>query len=119
NFPEYVSGHGTFSVAAATVLDTFFGANVSFSSTEPTLPGVVRSFTGFDQAAQEAGLSRIYAGIHFAFSNADGATAGHNVADYVLRTFDLSRDTVPPRVALDNVLPGGASNTNVTITGQA
>jgi hypothetical protein len=119
NFPEYVSGHSTFSAAAATVLDAFFGTSVSFSTTEPTLPGVTRSFTSFDQAAAEAGMSRIYAGIHFMFSNTDGHTAGQNVANWVLRTFNLSADTIPPRVSLDNVLPGGASNKNVTITGQA
>jgi hypothetical protein len=118
NFPEYVSGHSTFSAAAATVLDAFFGTNVSFSSTEETLPGVVRSFTSFDQAAQEAGVSRIYGGIHFSFSNTDGQTAGKAVANYVLNTFDIRQDTTPPRVILDNVLPSGASKTNVTITGQ-
>src|SRR5262249_5698059 len=78
---------------------------------------VVRSFTSFDQAAQEAGMSRIYAGIHFLFSDTDGLTAGQAVATYDLAAFDVSHDQAPPRVMLDNVLPGGASNANVTITG--
>ncbi len=119
NFPEYVSGHSTFSAAAATVLDSFFGDNVSFTSTEVTLTGVTRSFTSFDQAAQEAGISRIYGGIHFEFSNLAGQEAGTALAQFDLGTFNLTTDTTPPRIALDNVLPSGSSKTNVTITGQA
>jgi hypothetical protein len=118
NFPEYVSGHSTFSGAAATILDAFFGNSVGFSTTAATLPGVTRSFTSFDQAAAEAGQSRIYAGIHFQFSNQDGQAAGRALAQYVLQTFDVAKDTTPPRIALDNVLPSGAGNQNVTVTGQ-
>ena len=33
----------------------------------PRLPGVTRSFTSFSAAAEEAGRSRIYGGIHFEF----------------------------------------------------
>src|SRR5262249_30113478 len=87
NFPEYVSGHSTFSAAAATVLDSFFGSSFSFSTTSLTLPGVTRSFTGFDAAAAEAGRSRIYGGIHFEFSNQDGQAAGHALGHYVVDTF--------------------------------
>jgi hypothetical protein len=36
----------------------------------------------------------------------------------VLGTFAVAGDTTPPRVALDPVLPGGASNTNVTVSGR-
>jgi hypothetical protein len=118
NFPEYVSGHSTFSGAAATVLDAFFGTGVGFSSTEPTLPGVTRSFTGFDQAAQEAGMSRIYAGIHFIFSDLDGVAAGQHVAQFVLGTFNVAQDTMPPRVTLNQV-SGQSSHSNVTISGIA
>jgi hypothetical protein len=125
NFPEYVSGHSTFSTAAATVLGAFFGDNVTFTSTEVTLPGVTRTYSGFNEAAQEAGMSRIYAGIHFEFSNLDGAAAGTVVANYVLNTFNIKADTTPPRIALDTsgLTTDGtanefASNKNVTITGQ-
>jgi hypothetical protein len=114
NFPEYVSGHSTFSAAAATVLDSFFGDNVSFTSTSASY---TRTFSGFDQAAQEAGMSRVYGGIHFEFSNVDGQATGNAVATYDLSAFSINQDTTPPRVTLNNVLPSGASNTNVTITG--
>jgi hypothetical protein len=118
NFPEYVSGHSTFSGAAATVLDAFFGTSVSFTSTTPTLLGVTRSFTSFDQAAAEAGQSRIYAGIHFQFSNQDGLAAGRALGKYVLSTFDLSADTQPPQIFIHTPSQGAASATNPTIVGQ-
>jgi hypothetical protein len=116
NFPEYVSGHSTFSAAAATVLDSVFGSNVSFTTSEPTTT-LTRNYTSFDQAALDAGMSRIYAGIHYTFSNTDGHNAGVSVANYVLGTFALTTDTTPPRVTLDNA-SGKSSKTNVTITGQ-
>jgi hypothetical protein len=113
-----VSGHSTFSAAAATVLDSFFGSSFSFSTSSQTLSGVTRSYTGFDQAAAEAGESRIYAGIHFEFSNQDGQAAGKALANYALSFFNIAQDTTPPKVALDKVLPSGASNHNFTLTGQ-
>ncbi len=116
NFPEYVSGHSVFSAAAATVLDSFFGDNVTFTTTEPTTT-LSLTYTSFQQAAQDAGMSRLYGGIHFLFSIQDGWTVGDEVANWDLATFNTTRNTTPPRVTLDNVLPSGASKTNVTITG--
>jgi hypothetical protein len=116
-FPEYVSGHSTFSGAAAAVLTAIFGNNYSFTATSVGLPGVTRSYTSFDQAADEAGMSRIYGGIHFLFSDLDGLASGQALGNYVLQTFTVSQDTTPPQVTLNNVLPNGASNKNVTITG--
>ncbi|HUY88576.1 MAG TPA: DUF4214 domain-containing protein, partial [Pirellulales bacterium] len=119
NFPEYVSGHSTFSGTAAGILDAVFGANTSFSAPSDALPGVTRSFDGFDAAAEEAGMSRIYAGIHFLFSDLDGLAAGHSLADYVLSTFDTSEDSVPPKVAITSPQQSSAANGQVTVTGQA
>lgn len=65
-FPEYPSGHSTQSGAAATVLTAFFGDNYAFTDTtheKDNLPN--RSFASFWEAAQEAGISRLYGGIHF------------------------------------------------------
>jgi membrane-associated phospholipid phosphatase len=82
-FPEYVSGHSTFSAAAARVLTSYLGGHPFTADTE-TMVGLIRSYSSFDQAAAEAGQSRIYCGIHFAFSNKDGLALGKNVADWVL-----------------------------------
>jgi membrane-associated phospholipid phosphatase len=87
-FPSYTSGHSTFSGAAAAVLADFFGTDaVRFASTSDGLPGVVRSYLSFTAAAEEAGLSRIYGGIHWDFDNADGLACGRKVGEYVSRHF--------------------------------
>jgi PAP2 superfamily len=65
-FPEYPSGHSTQSGAAAVVLTQFFGENFSFEDkthVREKLP--VRSYKSFWDAASEAGISRLYGGIHF------------------------------------------------------
>lgn len=83
-FPSYVSGHSTFSAAAATVLADFYGTDrVRFTSGDDTLPGVTRTFKSFSAAAAEAGQSRIYGGIHWQFDNQDGLALGRKIGQYV------------------------------------
>ena len=87
NHPEYLSGHAAFSAAAAEVLTGFFGG-VAFTATSAgALPGVAREFDGFADAALEAGRSRIFAGIHFEYSDQDGLALGRAVGDAVLDAF--------------------------------
>ena len=105
NFPEYVSGHSTFSGAAEVVLSSFFGPDVAFSTSSAGLPGVTRSYTSFRAAAEEAALSRLYAGIHFRFSNQDGLTTGRAVARYVLDALDVATDARPPGVVVNAPAP--------------
>jgi PAP2 superfamily len=89
NFPDYISGHSTFSAAGSTVLATLYGDNVAFSTTSPLaeLAGVSRSFNSFSQAADEAGRSRIYGGIHWESSNQDGLSVGRKIGSYVVNNF--------------------------------
>lgn len=83
-FPEYISGHSTFSGAAATVLALFYGADdIPFNATSDDVPGVVRSFGSLSAAAEESGRSRIYGGIHFASGNVYGLAAGAGIGEYV------------------------------------
>jgi membrane-associated phospholipid phosphatase len=86
-FPEYTSGHSTFSAAAAVVLAAFFGGDIPFVTASEDLPGVVRSFSSFSAAAQEAGISRIYAGIHFLSANEAGLSSGVGLGAYVSANF--------------------------------
>jgi Leucine-rich repeat (LRR) protein/membrane-associated phospholipid phosphatase len=86
NHPSYVSGHSTFSGAAATVLTQWFGVR-PFTFASASLPGVTRDFTSFQQAAEEAAASRVYGGIHFPFDNADGLTIGRQVGAWTLGVF--------------------------------
>jgi hypothetical protein len=85
-FPSYSSGHSTFSGAAAELLKDFFG-DQAFTIGSDGLPGVERSFLGFWDAAEEAGMSRIYGGIHWEFDNQEGLLAGKALGDYVFENF--------------------------------
>jgi membrane-associated phospholipid phosphatase len=90
-FPEYPSGHSTQSSAAATVLTGVMG-NVAFDdSSALTIGHEVRRFTSFTAAAEEAGMSRVYAGIHFPFGNTGGRTLGQCVGSKVLERFQIAR----------------------------
>lgn len=116
-FPDYVSGHSTFSGAAATVLTGFFGGDVAFTTDSTGLPGVKRSFASFQQAADEAGISRVYGGIHFASSNRDGLSAGRALGAYVLGLFQPGTDVSPPRVLVDGPTPGAISAADPAFSG--
>ena len=90
NFPEYVSAHSTISAAAAEVLTAYFGKHYEFSFTAPAPTHATREFDSFWDAANEAGMSRIYGGIHFSFANKDGLELGEDVAEWVLESFAQS-----------------------------
>ncbi|PIB38250.1 vanadium-dependent haloperoxidase [Maribacter sp. 4G9] len=65
-FPEYTSGHSVVSGAAATALTDIFGDDFSFDDDTELPYGLpTRSFTSFNQAADEAAISRMYGGIHY------------------------------------------------------
>ncbi len=83
--PDYPSAAAMTSAAAAEVLTPHLGASVSFAMTSGTLPGVTRRFTSFSQAAREAGLSRVFGGIHFVHAVEDGWAAGERVGREVAR----------------------------------
>ena len=82
------------------MLSSLFGNSVSFTVGSESLAGVTRSFTSFEQAAEEAGISRIYGGIHFLYSDLDGLTAGDKVGNAVVAAF-AGTDTQPPRISVD------------------
>jgi membrane-associated phospholipid phosphatase len=69
NFPSYVSGHSTFSAAAAAVLSYLFPDGASY----------------FDAQKEEAAMSRLYGGIHYRSDIEIGKDHGKRVAGYTLR----------------------------------
>jgi hypothetical protein len=87
-FPEYSSGHSNFSAAGAEILELFtgsdrFGASVTFSAgTSRVEPGLTPasdltlSWETFSDAADQAGISRRYGGIHFEQGDLDARTTG-------------------------------------------
>ena len=83
--PSYPGAHSTISAASADVLASFYGDKQQFSLTSPALPGVTRSFASFSDAVNEAGLSRIYAGVHTRIDHVAGLALGNDVGHFVLR----------------------------------
>ncbi|SEM92190.1 PAP2 superfamily protein [Loktanella fryxellensis] len=82
-FPEYPSGHSTLSGTSATVLAAVFGPDTAFVDTTHADDGLPdRSFSSFWDAAEEAGISRLYGGIHFPSAIARGLEQGRCVAGW-------------------------------------
>ena len=94
-FAEYVSGHSTFSTAAAEVLQRFtgsdeFGASVTAPAGESLFePGitpaepVTLTWDTFTDAANSSGISRLYGGIHNFAGNEEGLILGRQVGEAV------------------------------------
>ena len=90
-FPEFISGHSTFSAAGAEILKSFtgsdaFGASATVqagsSKVEPgAVPAadVTLSWATFSDAADQAGISRRYGGIHFVQGDLQGRNGGRLV----------------------------------------
>ena len=87
-FPEYFSGHSVFSAAGAEVLKSFTGSDAlgySVTILKGTSRGefglvpatdVTLAFPTFSDAANAAGMSRRYGGIHFAQGDLTGRSLG-------------------------------------------
>ncbi|MBE7169455.1 MAG: phosphatase PAP2 family protein [Williamsia sp.] len=69
NFPAYVSGHATFSRAAATILGHIIPARAA----------------QYETWAQEAGMSRFFAGIHYRTDCEGGLQVGKNVGNFAVQ----------------------------------
>jgi membrane-associated phospholipid phosphatase len=82
--PSYPGAHATISEAAATVLAAFYGDHQHLAVTSDGDPGVTRSFGSFQAAANEATLSRLYAGQHTMIDLVAGQHLGHHVAQFAL-----------------------------------
>ena len=69
NFPSYLSGHSTFSGAAATILGHIIPSRAS----------------DYNAMAAEAELSRLYGAIHFRSDCEKGLTCGQHVGNYAVQ----------------------------------
>lgn len=89
-FPEYTSGHAVISAAAAEVMTRYFGDNIHYTDTSELEFGVPsRSFTSVRQASEEAGMSRVFGGIHFSHSCKVGHETGVKVGELVLQRLKM------------------------------
>jgi hypothetical protein len=122
-FPGYVSGHSTFSRAAAEVLTAFTGS--------PFFPGGLATFTAaahryltfergpsqtvqlqwatYYDAADQAGLSRIWGGIHVSADDLTGrrvgAVCGQSAWALAGRYFDGSVSQIPVNLSIKQISP--------------
>jgi membrane-associated phospholipid phosphatase len=85
--PTYPGVHATISQAAATVLSAFYGDHHRLTVSSDGDPGVTRTFNSFQAAANEATLSRIFAGQHTMIDLVAGQQLGRHVGDLVLDDF--------------------------------
>ena len=69
----------------------YLGDRITLDVTSESLAGVTRHFTSYSEAAEEAVLSRIYAGQHFRFDHIAGKRLGRQVAISVVSTTLHSR----------------------------
>jgi hypothetical protein len=105
--PSYPSAHSTELSGAAVTLASFFGTDtIPFSISWEGLPGVTRTFAGFTAAADEASMSRIWAGFHWSFDLTVGRALGQSVAEYIVQNFLLPRTSPHPRTAPASMHPG-------------
>lgn len=87
-FPEYGSGHSTFSSSWAEVMRLFTGGDdfgfevtinrLTIENVDLATP-IVLKWETFTEAAEEAGISRIYGGIHFMDGNLNAQAAGRRI----------------------------------------
>jgi hypothetical protein len=86
--PSYPGAHAVIRAAGAAVLEFFFHRDqFDLTVTSEVLPGVERSFDSFSAAAEEASLSRVFAGVHFRSDEATGQVLGGKIAQFVVDNF--------------------------------
>lgn len=91
-FPEYTSGHSVVSGAAAIALTDIFGDNFAFDDDTEVPYGLpVRSFTSFNQASDEAALSRMYGGIHYRAAIEVGIKQGRDLGKFIVNKLDMTK----------------------------
>lgn len=83
--PEYSSAHSALSAAAASILEKLFGNSGQFTDhTYDYLGFTPRTYSSFKAIGEEAGQSRLFAGIHYQLSIDAGLVQGRKVADNIL-----------------------------------
>ncbi len=89
-FPEYTSGHSVVSGSASTILTSIFGDNFIFIDDTETPYGLpLRTFTSFNNAADEAAISRLYGGIHYRAAIDEGLKQGRKLGSFVIEKINM------------------------------
>ncbi len=94
-FPEYTSGHSVISSSAAIALSGLFGETFAFTdSTEMEYGMTARSFTSFQQASEEAAVSRMYGGIHYKPACENGKLQGKAIGSFIQNKIKTRKEEV-------------------------
>lgn len=94
-FPEYTSGHSVISSSAAIALSGLFGKTFAFTdSTEMEYGMTARSFTSFQQASEEAAVSRMYGGIHYKPACENGKLQGKAIGSFIQNKIKTRKEEV-------------------------
>ncbi len=89
-FPEYTSGHSVVSGAASIALTNIFGENFAFDDDTELPYGIpVRKFASFEEAADEAAISRMYGGIHYRTAVVIGVKQGRDLGNFVIENIQM------------------------------
>ena len=93
--PEYPAAHASLSMAAATALTNALGENVAFTDhSYDDLGFAPRSYKNLYEAGREAGMSRLYGGIHYKPSIEAGYGVGSKTAMNVLNGINFKKKGV-------------------------
>jgi predicted outer membrane repeat protein len=92
-FPEYPSGHSVVSGASAVILTQLYGDVALVDRTHLERQLLPRTFPTFDAMAEEAAMSRLYGGIHYAMSIENGLEQGRCIGQHVNNRLITHLDT--------------------------
>jgi hypothetical protein len=91
-FPEYISGHSVVSATSSVILTHYFGNHFAYTDNVEKDFGIpARHFDSFQQAANQAAISRFWGGIHFMDAINNGLKQGQLVGNWVLSKINNSK----------------------------
>ena len=95
SFPGYPSGHSCFASAAGGVFIDFFGNQTDFTDYShegrTEFRGAARTFSSFEEMAEENAFSRIPLGVHIRMDCSEGLRLGYEIAD-AIKSYRLRRN---------------------------
>lgn len=93
-FPDYIAGHTTYAGAAEKVLEYVFGQHpgVVMKLTSATLPGVVETYSTFEDIADGVVEARVLGGVHWRTSDLVGKRVGEHVGEFAVDHFLKPRE---------------------------
>jgi len=93
NHPDFPSGHSQTGGSFAAIMTSLFGDNYPVTlHTYDNLGMAPRPYNSFNELAEDIGRSRVYAGIHYTYSCAEGKKQGEKIAMNILNILKFKKD---------------------------